>query len=491
MIKNRIKVEPRSPFTFLVSILVTISLLGFSMPVSWAGGAKPGSSCSKIGKVHTIKGLRLTCVKVGKRLIWDKGVRTSTKTSSTSPTAKNPINVPNPIATPAVISTPSSPQLDSITATATDSPTVATSSPTPTPSPTTTQAPVKVASTVPQIGKAGGYIYRYLNGKQERQHDDGEWYSADQRADSTFDPIRVAAYKSINALTPDESHQRISFTYVIRDSYPKDISSTIRYQVEKVAKVFSNSLDQNLPITVYMVTEQDRKYINEELPSLIPGFSPYSMSILDDYVSLQRFYSRGGTGGGQAGYIDQQGRGFYLANTSSLAELDTYWPEVPPHEMAHVFQFFFARGSSGGNGEGNPDSKWHGHLIEGSANTIGMALGFETLGWYHDEMDKLLQRTIKNQSFKMNTEADAVTLINEIQKRDTELRNEFSYAAGQIVWEYFIGKYGIEKYIELLKNVPRTENFNLNLQATIGKSREAFYEEAGVYLFATWKRLSP
>jgi hypothetical protein len=350
---------------------------------------------------------------------------------------------------------------------------------------------VKVASTVPQIGKAGGYIYRYLNGKQERQHDDGEWYSADQRADSTFDPTRTAAYKSINSLTADESHQRISFTYVIRDSYPKEISATIRYQVEKVAKVFSNSLDQNLPITVYMVTEQDRKYINEELPSLIPGFSPNSMSILDDYVSLQRFYSRGGTGGGQAGYIDQQGRGFYLANTSSLAELDTYWPEVPPHEMAHVFQFFFARGSSGGNGEGNPDSKWHGHLIEGSANTIGMALGFETLGWYHDEMDKLLQRTIKNQSFKMNTEADAVTLINEIQKRDTELRNEFSYAAGQIVWEYFIGKYGIEKYLELLKNVPRTENFNLNLQATIGKNREAFYQEAGVYLFATWKRLSP
>jgi hypothetical protein len=106
-------------------------------------------------------------------------------------------------------------------------------------------------------------------------------------------------------------------------------------------------------------------------------------------------------------------------------------------------------------------------------------------------MDKLLQRTIKNQSFKMNTEADAVTLINEIQKRDTELRNEFSYAAGQIVWEYFIGKYGIEKFIELLKNVPRTDNFNLNLQATIGKSREAFYQEAGAYLFATWNRLNP
>ena len=180
------------------------------MPVSWASGAKPGSPCSKIGKVHTIKGLRLTCVKVGKRLIWDKGVRTSTKTSSTSPTAKNPINVPNPIATPAVISTPSSPQLDSITTTATDSSVVATASPTPTPSPTPTQEPVKVASSVPQIGKAGGYIYRYLNGKQERQHDDGEWYSADQRADSTFDPIRVAAYKSISSLTPDESHQRIS-----------------------------------------------------------------------------------------------------------------------------------------------------------------------------------------------------------------------------------------------------------------------------------------
>ena len=46
------------------------------------------------------------------------------------------------------------------------------------------------------------------------------------------------------------------------------------------------------------------------------------------------------------------------------------------------------------------------------------------------------------------------------------------------------------KFVELLKNMKSTENFNANLEKTIGKNRETFYIDAADYLYKTWKRLS-
>jgi hypothetical protein len=139
-----------------------------------------------------------------------------------------------------------------------------------------------------------------------------------------------------------------------------------------------------------------------------------------------------------------------------------------------------------------PKAKWHGHFIEGSANTFGMALGFDQLGWYSDEMDLLLQNNIRafKKDYPMKSLSDAVTLINEIERRDTQARAELSYAAGQFVWEYFVGKYGAEKFIELLKNVRSTENFDANIKKTINIEKSEFYKGAAEYLLASWKRLS-
>jgi hypothetical protein len=39
-----------------------------------------------------------------------------------------------------------------------------------------------------------------------------------------------------------------------------------------------------------------------------------------------------------------------------------------------------------------------------------------------------------------------------------------------------------------MKNM-RTMTFNENLKTTIGKDREAFYQEAGAYLLKNWQRL--
>lgn len=342
-------------------------------------------------------------------------------------------------------------------------------------------------------GPTGRLVYRVIDGNQQRLSSAKDWLKTDSRKESEFDAIRVAAYKSISGIVSDPTSANIVFEYFIRPSYPKEIAEVVKAQSIKVGAKLSPLLDKKIKIKLILLTEKDRAFIDGELKEILPNTNlTGALEILSAYDTKQNFYSRGGTGGGTAEFLPQANFGYYVGHTSSLATLETFWPEVPPHELAHILQAVLAGGFGGEFGEGDPRAKWHGHLIEGSANTIGMALGFENIGWYNDEMDVLLSESIRfsKSKYPMKTNADAVALMKDIEKRDNELRNSLSYSAGQIIWEYFIGKYGFSKFIELMKNVPLTDNFNQNLKKTIGLDRESFYEAAAPYMLATWKRLS-
>jgi hypothetical protein len=345
------------------------------------------------------------------------------------------------------------------------------------------------------IGASGRLVYQYVGAKQQRLNAKSKWQTSDSRSESSFDPIRVAAYTSINGLPTDETHPNISFDYLTQPFYPKDLAAAIKLQSINVAKKMSPLLDKNLQIKLILVTEKNKSFIGNDLNKIIPNPDWLGqLEILNDYVTVERFYSRGGTGGGTAFYLKDKGYAYYLGHTSSLATLKTYWPEVAPHELAHVLQGVLSNGSDPGNqqySEGSPLARWQGHLIEGSANTLGMAWGFEQLGWYSDEMDFLLKRDIQGAKGKitMKSEADAVKFMQTIESRNNEFGG-FAYSAGQIIWEYYVGKYGVSKLVELYKNLPETDNFNANLKKTIGKDRDQFYQEAAPYFLSVWKRLS-
>ena len=55
----------------LLALLVAISLIGVA-PASAV--VKAGSTCSKAGATATVSGKKYTCIKSGKKLVWNKGV---------------------------------------------------------------------------------------------------------------------------------------------------------------------------------------------------------------------------------------------------------------------------------------------------------------------------------------------------------------------------------------------------------------------------------
>ena len=74
--------------------LAIVLLLSISSPVH-AAAPKAGSKCTKAGQTSTSAGIKYTCVKFGKKLLWDKGVALKKSEPAPAPSAETKVEVKN------------------------------------------------------------------------------------------------------------------------------------------------------------------------------------------------------------------------------------------------------------------------------------------------------------------------------------------------------------------------------------------------------------
>jgi hypothetical protein len=82
-----------------LSTLLAVALVIVPFPQASAATAKAGATCSKIKVTSIVKGKKFTCIKSGKKLVWDKGVTvkaTVTKPSPTPNSSSTLISCPKP-----------------------------------------------------------------------------------------------------------------------------------------------------------------------------------------------------------------------------------------------------------------------------------------------------------------------------------------------------------------------------------------------------------
>ncbi len=122
-----------------LAALISLTLTLWILPATTAVAANPkaGAKCTKAKQVKVYKGFQYTCIKLGAKLVWSKGVKVVIPTPTPTPTP-TPIPTPTPTPTPTPIPTP----------TPTPSPTP---TPTPIPTPTPTPTPTKVGYTMDQV----------------------------------------------------------------------------------------------------------------------------------------------------------------------------------------------------------------------------------------------------------------------------------------------------------------------------------------------------
>lgn len=87
---------------------LTVLVLAMS-PLQASAAVKAGAACTKAGATSTAGGIKYTCVKSGKKLVWNKGIKVvaAAKPSTTPTPTPVATPTPTPLATPTATPTPS------------------------------------------------------------------------------------------------------------------------------------------------------------------------------------------------------------------------------------------------------------------------------------------------------------------------------------------------------------------------------------------------
>jgi hypothetical protein len=291
----------------------------------------------------------------------------------------------------------------------------------------------------------------------------------------------------------DKSSSNLNVRYVITPNYPKTLSSTIKLSIDKTASQFGEYFSAGTPITVVMVTEKDKDFIQKELPALVDQSATGDVwKYTAPYLTKSGWESRSATGGGSASFFrgsEQSKGGFYLSHTASYATMETYWPEIATHEFTHILQGVFTKDLSFSSRE-QYQMKLPQHYVEGSANTLGHILAYPNIGWYSDDADATIRGYSKEvMRWKpIKTTAQVIDLLVATESETPEQAFVASYPIGQLFYEWLIGTYGFEKYIALIKNIGPTSSFDENMMTTYGITKTQAYQKAAPYMLRTWSR---
>ena len=109
----------------VIGLVVLFSISIF--PAYSAAPPKAGATCSKVGLTQTYLGKKFTCIKYGKKLVWDKGIaiKIAAPVATPSPALSiSPTPTPSPTPSPSLTSIPTTSSTSTPTPTATPTPTL-------------------------------------------------------------------------------------------------------------------------------------------------------------------------------------------------------------------------------------------------------------------------------------------------------------------------------------------------------------------------------
>lgn len=426
-----------------------------------------GSNCSKAGSTQTYSGKFFTCVKSGKKLVWNSGVPIKKQSVSSSNTS---VQTPSP-------------------------------KPSQTPETTKVSQPTSQSSPAPEskveddsVVISKGITYRYINGELERMAtNSGKFYKTDSRKQSAFDPIRVKAYEEIRSRITNAPHPNLTFNWDIKPSFPTEIAQYSKDLVEVAASYWGWIFKTPVNVPAQLVTEQDLAWEkNQELK-----FSD-TVDILNLFTTDGFKQQKPWMGGGAHLWYRNPSESipttllnFQTPSYANTGNMDAKWVMVPTHEVTHLIQDYYRPGNLDGDSK-SYDQRANATFQEGSATLFGYALSMKNLGWYSDGLDEYLYGNFKYDNYwkPIKTVDDVINLLNETEARTNNSTHQSSYPVGALLYEWVIANYGLDSYIKVVENLPKFPDFADNLRVSIGITKAQLYKDAAPYIFNAFKRVN-
>lgn len=317
-----------------------------------------------------------------------------------------------------------------------------------------------------------------------------KWTNADSRKSSNFHPIRAKAFEEIKKFGRQTSKPLPKIEWNFTQSVQPDLKKVMIKLNEQAMVYWSSSINSDFPYKVIVGEEKSRTELAKLLEQTQKGSEqfPAFNSFFDRYQSLPKWEKVRPLGGGQASIdiVSNSDKKVFLLtfHVASYTTDKTYFFTTPSHEVTHIFQSF--RSNEVGYGKDMPISLW-----EGTAVLFGAGISMPNLGWYSDELDHVLMRFLSehDRSVEMRSNADAVNLLKQIEDPRTAIGNSGGYNVGPLLFEWFIAKYGVEKYVSLVESTSTASNFDEALKQTIGLSKDQVYEAAAPYVLKSYQRV--
>jgi hypothetical protein len=398
-----------------------VILLSTAAPVI-AAAPKAGASCSKLGITSTSAGIKYTCVKSGKKLVWNKGVA-----------------APKPTPTPTAIGDP----IGAVGSTPTPTPT-----PSPTPTPTPTVKPVVENATAK---KAFDIIQsaRVQNPQLTYTYKIGS-YAAPDVAKVVQRYVENAA--QIYSLFLDSPRVVTIHVYTEKDM-PALLESTL----------FANQ------VGLIFFTDSWKKD-----PSEVNSAYGFPGTFYNSECTVSTNQCTGPIGQAGAAYPSR----------ATAATLDLHALSVPSHELFHVVQDFYRFNGKPQYAvtEEVKDLSMRPIFREGGATFMAYSSSLTDFAQYEIGLifDKnWLAKEFPNDFKALNSAEDVVSLLVKLERLD---RSGRLYGLGTFLHEWLIANYGLDKFITLTKKHNVGKEFNQLFTETYGITLVEAYTKAAPHI---------
>ena len=427
----------------VATLLTVVFLVSLSLTANAA--VKQGTTCKKLGLTSISSGKKYTCIRSGKKLVWDKGVLVTKASPSPSPSSTLPIT----------------------------SPTTPTFTPTPTPTPT--------ASTSPSPAPTGPSQPITLDNL------DPDWTS-------------IVAYSKVREFAKSQQLPNVQSNLILSPTVTERPYKQYIQGLEDIEKVLY-PIFKNPKYSIVLFTEQDSEWIDQTQTRLMGNYLNNPTQQLQSYRIKQNGCNVGGF------YLPNIIL-FCVKQQSELDKLPTSSYSAAhafPHEFFHLTQFtstdftsFPVLGTST-LAEKRFRSCW---MDEGFATFYGFALGgsqidpsgnsrlafLNELTYSYDMHRNQPVGSIKK--LLMQNDAKIVTsLYREVEPTIdscTEVQN--AYVFGELAAEALVASFGYESMTQFYLSVGQSGDWKTSFEKVFGLKVEDFYIKLTPYLASQAKK---
>jgi hypothetical protein len=343
------------------------------------------------------------------------------------------------------------------------------------------------------------YSYRYAAGALQRQILPSEktlgctpcaWTKKDSRIAKNFDPIRAQSFGAIKSFAAKQTLAPKNIEWLFtKNVQPSLIAMYKKLNIDSLT-FWQSQISNPLPYRIVVGTEKDRTEVKTILSESNNGSNSLPMlnNFFDRYTSLKDYERVRPLGGGTPlkDTLTSTNKDVYqvIYHVGSFTTDQKVFVTTPAHEITHVLQIH--RSNNIGYNNNMPPSLW-----EGSAVLFGAGIPMTNVAWYSDELDHQLMRFLSNfgKTTVMKNETDMVNLLTIAEKTDSDIAIEAGYYVGAILFEWLIGKYGVEKYIQLLDSTGTSPSFNEAMIKTYGMGKDEVYKKAAPYVLKNYLRV--